>query len=148
MMAVGLAALMGGAPIIPIGIDCFQGGTYFHSAKCKNVSLGRSASYWKSRIQRLEGRLQGAVVRPVDGPMADVFPRYRPFEDLPRAVIPTIFDSYLDCPTLYVRAVHRFVQPQDPRAEIPVGWVLPVTSLEHALFTRQGVAVGVSGPIT
>jgi hypothetical protein len=140
--AIALAAMMGGAPIIPIGIDCFQGATYFHTPNVRNVSLGRPAGYWKSRMQRLEGRLIGAMIRPVSGPLGDVFPRYKPFEDV-KASIPTIFDLYADCPTMYVKATRRFVLPQDPRAEIPPGFVMPVTPLEHALFTRQGVAVSV-----
>jgi hypothetical protein len=116
--AIALAALMGGAPIVPIGIDCFQ------------------------------GRLEGAAVRPVGGILGGAFPLYRPYEEFARVTIPSIFDSYVDCPTEYVRAVRRFVLLQDPRAEIPVGFVLPATPLEAALFIRQGVAVSVSGPTT
>jgi hypothetical protein len=146
--AIALAALMGGAPIVPIGIDCFQGETYFHTPNIPNVSLGRSSSYWKSRFTRLQGRLEGAAVRPVGGILGGAFPLYRPYEEFARVTIPSIFDSYVDCPTEYVRAVRRFVLPQDPRAEIPVGFVLPATPLEAALFIRQGVAVSVSGPTT
>jgi hypothetical protein len=146
--AIALAALMGGAPIVPIGIDCFQGETYFHTPNTPNVSLGRSRDYWKSRFTRLHGRLDGAAVRPVGGLLGNVFPLYKPYEEFAHVKIPSIFDSYVDCPTVYIRAVRRFVQPQDPRAEIPVDFVLPVTPLEAALFIRQGVAVSVSGPTT
>lgn len=140
--AIALAALMGGKPIIPIGIDCFQGDTYFHTPKSSNISLGRPEGYWKSRMERLAGRLEGAVVRTV-GPMLGPFPRFRPDEELPRPKVPHVFAAYEDCPTHYIRAVHRFVMPQDPRSEVPVGRILPVTAGERDLFVRQGVAVGV-----
>lgn len=143
MHAIGLAALMGGNPIVPIGIDCFQGATYFHSPTSRNVSLGRPPGYWKGRMDRLAGRLDGAVIRPISGPLTATFPKYHPHEELPPSKIPAVFGHYAACPTRYVRAIRSFVLPQDPRAEIPVGKVFPVTDAEQALFIRQGVAVAV-----
>lgn len=143
MHAIALAALMGGSPIVPIGIDCFQGATYFHSPNVSNVSLGRPPGYWKSRMERLAGRLEGATIRPISGPLAAVFPKYHPHETLPDTRIPRIFDPYDGMATHYVRALKPFVLAQDPRAPVPVGRVFPVTGVEAALFTRQGVAVAV-----
>lgn len=143
MQAIAFAAMMGCAPIVPIGFDCFQGQTYFHGAQPRNVSLGRPPGYWKSRFDRLARKLDGAMVRPLEGPLAQSFPRFKPYED---AVwrIPDCLKHYADLKTRHVRAKKRFVLPHDPRAEIPVGHILPVTEGEAARFALNGVAEPVS----
>lgn len=93
-LAIGLAALVGGKPIIPIGIDCYQQGTYFHSPNEKNVSGGRRESLWRSSMTRLMLRLEGAAIRAPSGILALMFPRYDPTERFPAPVVPKIFDRY------------------------------------------------------
>ena len=93
-LAIAAAALMGGKPIIPIGFDCFQGDTYFHSHNAKNVSHGRSDGVWRSSMTRMMLRLEGAVIRPPSGLLTFTFRTYNPSERLPAPVIPAVFDRY------------------------------------------------------
>lgn len=143
MMALALAALMGCAPIIPVGFDCFLGPTYFHAPAQRNVSLGRPPGYWKSRIERLKGRLEGAAIRPISGPLLQAFKRYHPGETIAPPEAPRVFDPYRGVETTYVRAVKRFVMQHDARVEVPVGYVFPAMPKEAAAYVRGGVAVDV-----
>lgn len=93
-LAIALAAMMGGWPVIPVGFDCYQNGTYFHAPDAPNVSLGRLESAWRHGMTRLMRRLDGAVIRALDGVMARMFPRFDPAEVLPEPRIPAIFDKY------------------------------------------------------
>lgn len=93
-LAIAVAALMGGKPIIPIGIDCYQAGTYFHALQAPNVSGGRRESLWRSTMTRMMLRLEGALIRPPSGIMALMFRKYDPSEVLPEPVIPKTFDRY------------------------------------------------------
>lgn len=92
-MAIALAAMMGGKPIIPIGIDCFQKGVYFHAPEGKNVSQGRHDGVWRSSMTRLMRRLEGAVIRAPGPPLSLTFRRYDPNEVLPEPAIPTVFGN-------------------------------------------------------
>lgn len=93
-LAIAVAALVGGTPIIPVGIDCYQQGTYFHSPNEKNVSGGRRESLWRSSMTRMMLRLEGAVIRPPDGILALMFRKYDPTETFPEPKVPAIFDRY------------------------------------------------------
>jgi hypothetical protein len=94
-MGIGLAALMGGKPIIPVGFDCYQAeGTYFHDKTTPNVSGGRKHGHWQGSMSRLRFRLEGAVIRAPAGFMRSVFYAYDPREELPEPVIPAVFEPY------------------------------------------------------
>lgn len=144
MMALALAALMGAAPIIPVGFDCFQGQTYFHAPNRRNVSLGRPPGHWKSRFERLAGRLDGAAIRPISGPLLGVFRRFHPDETIAPPEIPKALRVYEDMPTQYLRAKRRFVMQHDARVEVPIGCVFPASGKEVELYERGGVAERVS----
>ncbi len=140
MMAIALAVMMGGTPVVPIGIDCFQDSTYYHSPRAKNVSLGRGLAYWHVRLNRLRVRLDGGLIRVLGGPMGTVFPPFRPHLMLPPRSMPPQLRAYADMPTYHVRTLRAFQTPFDARVEIPAGIVLPVDLSEYRRFTRLGLA--------
>jgi len=146
MMAVALAALMGGSPIIPIGFDSYQNGTYFHNLAITNVSLGRSPGHWQMRYKRMRDSLAGAVVRPVDGPLADVYPRFDPAEALPPAEIPAAFAPYRTMRTHCVRFTAATTEQYDRRVTIPAGEIMAVNADECRRFMREGVAELIGDP--
>jgi hypothetical protein len=137
--ALALAALMGCAPIVPIGFDGYQNGTYFHDLKAKNVSQGFTEGHWRMRYSRLRQRLEGAEIRVLPGSMlAQTFPLitsgpYKP-------VVPVNLRHYEGLQTRYVRALSTFQMPFDGRVAVPAGVVFPVSDGERAHYLRLGVA--------
>jgi len=141
MLAISLAAMMGGRPIIPIGIDGFQNGTYFHDLDSKNVSSGRREGHWKSRFDRLALRLKGAVIRSPGGFLNSVFKRYDRREALPAAEIPEIFRYLREAKPCYVKTLRDFTTPQDRQVTVPADYILASDDVEAGQLERLGVAV-------
>lgn len=127
-LAIAAAALMGGYPIIPIGIDCYQGPTYFHEDDPLNVSRGRHDGAWQSTMTRMMLRLDGAVIRPAGGFLTKIFKRYDPREKLPLTRIPTVFDHYADLETRDLRLVE------------PPGWIVKADAVDREKMVRLGRA--------
>lgn len=138
MMAIGLAALLGCRPIVPIGFDCYQGGTYFYAPADRNVSKGLSESHWRSRYQRLQARLTGAMIRPPLGALFNLFPAYRPDEAPGPFHMPTSLQPYETMKWSHVRAKRAFLCKHS-RTEIPAGYVFPADEAEVALYERGGL---------
>lgn len=150
MNAIGVAVLLGGWPVIPLGMDCFQGTTYFHSHEEWNVSLGRPIGYWQHRLLRMATQLRGAAIRPLSGPMTQQFPHYNTSETLPPFYMPDDMRVLKSQKTFYARALKPFVDPNnDARAEVPAGAVFPVSDVEQVRYVRGGIAepVGESASI-
>lgn len=147
-MAIGLAALFGASLIVPIGMDGYQDGTYFHDLTATNVSAGKPSGHWKSRFDRLRTRLDGAVIRPVDGLMTQVFRPYSRYAAIPSPRIPAAFDIYRDMKTYRVQALPNCREMFDPRVEIPEGFTFPVSAEEARRFVnaRRAVPVGDTPP--
>jgi hypothetical protein len=143
-MAIGLAAMFGASLIVPIGMDGYQTGTYFHDLDAVNVSAGKPSGHWKSRFDRLRTRLEGAVIRPVDGLMTQVFRPYNRAAALPPARIPLAFDLYKDMKPYRVRALPNCRELFDPRVQIPEGFVFPVSADEARRLAnlRRGELIG------
>lgn len=137
--AIGLAAMMGCAPIIAIGFDCYQKGVYFHAPDGKNVSQGYLPGYWTSRMKRLRERLAGAVVRAPSGFVAETFGRYDPRERVAQPVIPACFDRLRDLRTHYVTTRSSFLIAR-AQTKVPAGFRLPVTEGEATRFVKMGLA--------
>jgi hypothetical protein len=147
-LAIALGALLGGCPIVPIGIDCYQQGTYFHDANAPNVSLGKQSCIWQNAFTRMMLRLNGAVIRSPGGLTASMFSVYRPGEKLPEPKIPDIFELYRKMDTRYVRVLNTFSPLGVTRAPAPPGWILPVTPKEHEYYLRMGWTVDIhSSPV-
>lgn len=139
MNAIGVAALLGGWPVIPLGIDCFQKLTYFHSPVETNVSLGRPVGYWERRLKRMWSHLRGACVRPVSGPLCKEYRRYDPGEALPEFVVPDEFKPYEGQKAYRVRTLKAFQDPHDPRVTIPAGVELAVSDIQQVQWMRLGL---------
>jgi hypothetical protein len=88
MAAVGVAAALGGNPVIVTGIDMFAGGRrYFHDAgvkapKDKGPRILASKRH-RLRLMSLVNFCKGANIRPMSGPMQEFFPKYDPKESFP-----------------------------------------------------------------
>jgi hypothetical protein len=140
-MAIAVAALMGGCPIVPLGLDGFQNDTvYFHSEQPeKNVSLGRPIGYWEARHNKMAGNLQGAVIRSPGGPTARAWPKYRASESYPKPVIPLIFARYQGVKTHTV-LTKRIRKPlQFGHVTIPSHATIIVDDQEKAALSKMGL---------
>ncbi len=136
--ALAVGALMGSAPTIGVGFDCFQGRTYFHSDG-PNVSGGKKPGYWQYRYSRFRDRFRGGVsIRGVSGQLVDTFGRYDPAERIVGAV-PPVLKLYADLPTVHVRARKEYRDPGKTTA-IPKGYVYPVSAAEAQVLCGRGFA--------
>jgi hypothetical protein len=90
MAAVAVAAALGASQVIVTGIDMFAGGRkYFHDPGGKVPKENRqkhpSSRRAKARLLPLKEFCAGANIRPMSGPMTEIFPRYKPGAELPEA---------------------------------------------------------------
>lgn len=77
MHAIAVAALMGCHPIIPIGFECYQGGTHFGDVDAENCSKGRALEADLKRLRTIKHDwLPDVAVRPVSGPLTNIWPAY------------------------------------------------------------------------
>lgn len=137
-LAVGI--LMGGAPVIGVGFDCFQGPTYFHSDGA-NVSGGKKPGYWQFRYRRYADRFRGPVrIRGVSGQLVETFGRYDPMETFVGESMPEVLKVYADMPTLRVRTTQAFRDP-GKATEIPAGYTVASTKAEAATWQKMGLAI-------
>jgi hypothetical protein len=130
LMALGFAVMLGCRPVIPVGFDCYQNGTYFHAPDAKNVSVGLRETIWDSRMKRLAGRLEGAPIRPLAGPLSRVFPRFDPTERFARFHMPVALEAYEQVSSTWVRVLRPFQLRGEKTVEVPAGRVLPVDGAE------------------
>lgn len=128
-MALGLGVFLGCAPVVPLGFDAFQAGTYFHAPNRPNVSLGRPLGYWQARYKRMASIIGTQAVRPVSGPLRMAFPTFgQPAEPY----IPPTFAALRPGETVLVRTVTEATDPYDRRANVPAGTVLALHPNEVA----------------
>jgi hypothetical protein len=80
MVAAWVAWVMGCAPIILVGMDLYTAGTYFWDETAHSSSQKKSLLDLVQRWQRVEEAAPGIQLRPVNGPLCDVFPTYDPTE--------------------------------------------------------------------
>jgi hypothetical protein len=88
--AIAVAAALGGNPVVVTGLDCWGSGRrYFYDtpAQAEQRRLTQDKDPPRAEaIRRFRNLLRwchGANVRPVSGPLCDVFPRWDPAEQLP-----------------------------------------------------------------
>lgn len=138
-MSIAVAALMGCAPIVPIGFDGYQpGGTYWYDLKVKNVSAGRLPGHWMSRYKTLAAKLEGAVIRSMGDMTSGAWPRYEPGEITPHPGLPQILRKYremLPCRALTMRG-GKVVALHIP---LPRGEEVIVSKVELAVLHRMGM---------
>lgn len=138
--ALAFAVLLGCAPIIPIGMDCFNGATYFHDADAPNISNGRRPGFWNSRIQKLKANLPGAPIRGVSGLVETHFGRYKPDQPLVPGDIPHPLAKYVKMDTVWLRMRKEIQDARDRFAIIPKGYIMASNKDEAGRFVKQGVA--------
>lgn len=136
--ALAVAALMGSAPVIGVGFDCYQGATYFDSNP-NNVSRGKKPGYWQHRYTRFRERFRGpTAIRGVSGILAATFGKYDPAETM-RADVPEALRIYAKMPTVLVRTKRAFRDP-GKTTEIPADYVMPASEAEAQLLVNRGLA--------
>lgn len=137
--ALAVAALMGSAPVIGVGFDCFQGPTYFHSDG-PNVSAGHKIGYWQMRYRRFAERLRGGhYIRGVSGVLAAQFGKYDPAEHFAGGGIPAVMARYATMATVRVRTLRAFRDP-GKATEIPAGYVMASNIPEARRLIDLGLA--------
>jgi hypothetical protein len=145
MMALGLAALMGCAPIFPVGFDCYEGDTYFHTPDAPNVSKGLRESHWRSRYQRLRAKLLTADIRLLErSPLSAGFPLHTGAPGNGR--IPPVFAHYAEMAEYYVRARGPTPMYQNTGVIVPPGYVFPVDADELRRYTQGNYVDLVDNP--
>jgi hypothetical protein len=82
LKALLYAAILGANPIIVIGIQHYSNGLYFHpdSSRKKNPNLDRGEAYFRKQTSKLQAMLKGVPVRPVSGPLTQLWPKWDPAE--------------------------------------------------------------------
>jgi hypothetical protein len=138
MMALGFAILLGCRPVIPIGFDCYQTGTYFHAPDAPNVSRGLRSSMWDQRYRRLAAKLECSPIRALDGVLTRHFPHYSPNENFGVFHMPVALRAYKGMPVRYVRALNDAALNHDLKIAVPPGTVVAVSPSEQVLMLRRG----------
>jgi hypothetical protein len=142
LMAIAVAAVLGGGPIYPIGFDFYQEGTYWHDPNAKNVSRGRSTSSSRVKALQLAEYMFGTQIRPISGPLTQVFKPFQPGSFLNPYLEPSILRKYREQKGYFVRCKHPFTFAFDPRAQIVPGSMFWVSEAEYATpLTRQHVEI-------
>lgn len=138
--AIAFAALLGCAPIVAVGMDCFEGATYFHDPDAPNISKGRPRGYWVSRLERLRQALPSAPIRGCSGILRATFGAYNPAKHPVPGPVPAILHRYVKMPTLWVRTRREFQDAKDKFAIIPKGYVIPTNAAEGGRLIKTGLA--------
>lgn len=145
--AVAVAAMLGGDPIITTGIDLWvTGREYFHDKavmerhKQKSVlKRGRSQPMYANAVKRLKN-LTAFVgqtnVRPLSGPLCEVFLRYDKCETLPKRQDCTYRARWLKEKTVYVQARVKF--NFEHRDIVQAGAQLALSKAEAARYCKLG----------
>ncbi len=112
MAAVAVAAALGASQVIVTGIDMFAGGRrYFHDPGGKIPKENRqkhpSSRRAKARLLPLREFCKGANIRPMSGPLTEVFPRYKPGEALPEPA-DVAYRKKMAKAEILVRAIRSF----------------------------------------
>lgn len=104
MWAILAGWILGGAPVIAAGFDCYQqGGTYFHDRRAVSSSNGRELSDFMRRFESLREIVGADAVRVVSGPLLELWPQYDPGEVFPDYVVPDLLQSLRECGEVLVR---------------------------------------------
>lgn len=137
--AILVACILGGWPVIVIGIDCYQGKTYWHDPNALNISHGKNQKFFDIRIEQLKQITESWPIRPVSGPLSRFWPCYERTERLPTWE-PFYFGEHLKgC------AQHREQVFVTRKADLCRSWVHPgqtyeLTATEAHKLKSEGFA--------
>lgn len=76
IFAAWCAWVMGCAPIVVIGVECYAGKTYAHDPEAESAGRRFTVEQHLERWRLLARIAPGLMLRPVGGPLLQVFPRY------------------------------------------------------------------------
>jgi len=141
LMAIAIAAILGGGPIYPIGFDNFQEGTYWHDPQSKNVSHGLDNNHFRGKALKIAAQLFGTQVRPVSGPLLEVFKPFDPSAERHPYQKPVILQKYEVLKGYQVLVKKDFTFPFDTRVVVPKGVELWVSEAEYANFGVQSSVI-------
>lgn len=131
LMSIAVAAILGGGPIYPIGFDNFKEGTYWYDPHAKNISKHVSPVVYKQKVLRLAEQLFGTQVRPVSGPLLEVFKPFDPKVSDHPYMQPRILQKYQGLSGYQVRAVNEFQMSFDRRVTILPGTEFWISEAEY-----------------
>lgn len=82
VLAAWAAWVMGGAPILLAGMDCYVGGTYHHAPKAQSSGRSQTLGHHLGKWRSLAVHVPGAMIRTMGGALAvhKVFALYDPDE--------------------------------------------------------------------
>lgn len=79
-LAVYAAWVMGCAPIVLIGMDCYDGATYFDRPDAVSAGNNKTIEQHIRRWRQLTELAPGIMIRATSGPLLEVFPKFDPNE--------------------------------------------------------------------
>lgn len=85
MLAAYAAWVLGCAPIVLVGMDCYDGATYFHDASAKSTGKNMPAAKHLERWGAL-AQISSGMYRAIGGKLGALYPPYDPAE--PPAALP------------------------------------------------------------
>lgn len=104
--AAWAAWVLGCAPILLAGMDCYRGAVYWHAPKAQSTGQHLQLSNHLVKWRTLASKFPQMMLRSMGGPLADVFPAYDPAEPVTGAPPgPDEFDAHK---VMIVRAWRRF----------------------------------------
>jgi hypothetical protein len=142
LTAIALAALLGGNPVLVTGIDMWHGGRlYFHDRggsprpeKHIRASVTRRDA---AALKPLRAFTAGANIRPLSGPLCEVFPSFNPAEKLPPAQPVAYRRALIGMKPVIATATRHFkLSNQDM---VPAGRQLALSPDEAALWRGRGI---------
>jgi hypothetical protein len=80
VVAAWVAWVMGCAPILLAGMDCYRGACYWHAPKAQSTGQHLQLSNHMVKWQTLAMKCPRAMLRSMGGPLSDVFPAFDPTE--------------------------------------------------------------------
>jgi hypothetical protein len=72
--------VMGCAPILTAGMDCYGGGTYYHDKTARSSGNSQTVAHHLDKWRQLIEHVPGAMIRAMGGPLEKVFLPYEPSE--------------------------------------------------------------------
>jgi hypothetical protein len=142
--AIAIAVACGAYPVITVGFDCYQNGTYFHDLEAKNASRGRRLYSFEKQMTALWAKLGANYARPVGGPLKKYFPRFVPGEHYAPLPEPAFVAAMRKMQSHRVRATMNFHWTR-LNAEVPAGAEFAVSTQERDMLIRNNAAVVVDG---
>lgn len=79
-VAAWCAWVMGCAPILLAGIDCYEGGTYYHDHNARSSGNHVPVDQHLRKWAKAAAAAPGAMIRSLGGPLEALFPPYDPAE--------------------------------------------------------------------